>query len=130
LALAYAPASAQPAANTSRGFAGHEMLDAFGLVHMNGRLYDPLTGRFLSADPVVQELDNLQNLNRYSYVLNNPLSMTDPSGFSFLGKIGHFLGKHWQTIVQVAIKALYFVPGAQGFAFAIDVAFSFGSAFS
>jgi hypothetical protein len=46
---------------------------------MNGRVYDPVIGRFLSADPVLG--GGSQGLNRYSYVLNNPLSRTDPSGF-------------------------------------------------
>lgn len=66
-----------------RGFTGHEMLDDVGLVHMNGRLYDSALGRFCSADPIIQEGENDQNYNRYSYVLNNPMSNTDPSGFSF-----------------------------------------------
>jgi uncharacterized protein RhaS with RHS repeats len=53
---------------------------------MNGRIYDPQLGRFLSADVVVQFPGNLQSYNRFSYVLNNPLRFTDPSGFySFLG---------------------------------------------
>ena len=47
---------------------------------MNGRLYDPLLGRFLSPDNYVQEPFNTQNLNRYSYCLNNPVKYTDPSG--------------------------------------------------
>jgi RHS repeat-associated protein len=41
------------ATSTARGFTGHEMLDAVGLIHMNGRVYDPALGRFLSADPGV-----------------------------------------------------------------------------
>lgn len=64
------------------GFTGHEMLDELGLIHMNGRVYDPTIGRFLSADPFIQ--DNwfgTQAFNRYSYVQNNPLSYTDPSGY-------------------------------------------------
>jgi RHS repeat-associated protein len=69
-----------------RGFTGHEMLDEVGLVHMNGRIYDPIAGRFVSADPVIQSPYDLQNYNRYAYVLNNPLSLTDPSGFSFWTK--------------------------------------------
>jgi len=73
--------------STNRGYTGHEMLDEIGLVHMNGRIYDPEIGRVLSGDPVIQEPDNSQNYNRYSYVINNPLSFTDPSGFSFLKKI-------------------------------------------
>ena len=71
---------------TPRGFTGHEMLDDLGLVHMNGRIYDPLLGRFLSADLVVQAPGSLQSYNRYSYVMNNPLTLTDPTGFySILG---------------------------------------------
>ncbi len=69
--------------STDRGFTGHEQLDSVNLTHMNGRVYDPVIGRFLSPDPVVQAPDNTQSLNRYSYVLNNPLSYTDPSGFFF-----------------------------------------------
>ena len=65
-----------------RGFTGHEMLDELGLIHMNGRLYDPELGRFLQADPIIQNPLDGQNYNRYSYVGNNPLSYTDPSGFS------------------------------------------------
>lgn len=66
---------------TPRGFTGHEMLDDLGLVHMNGRIYDPLLGRFLSADLMVKNPANLQDYNRYSYVGNNPLSRVDPTGF-------------------------------------------------
>ena len=66
-----------------RGYTGHEHLDAFGLINMNGRVYDPYIGRFLSPDPLVQQPGNLQNYNRYSYVLNNPLKYTDPSGYSY-----------------------------------------------
>jgi len=66
---------------TTDGFTGHEMLDDFGLIHMNGRVYDPAIGRFLSADPFVQAPENSQSFNRYSYVMNNPLSLVDPSGY-------------------------------------------------
>jgi len=47
---------------------------------MNGRLYDPLAGRFLSADNSIQDPTNTQHYNRYSYCLNNPLKYSDPSG--------------------------------------------------
>src|SRR6185312_2110812 len=50
-------------------------------VHMNGRVYDPALGRFLSVDPVYQAPTNMQSLNPYSYVMNNPLSLVDPSGY-------------------------------------------------
>ncbi len=75
---------------TPRGYTGHEQLDNFGLVHMNGRIYDPKLGRFLSADPFVQDVGDLQSLNRYSYVRNNPLSYTDPTGY-FYHSSGGFL---------------------------------------
>ena len=65
-----------------RGFTGHEHLADLGLIHMNGRLYDPVIGRFLQADPIIQAPHNAQSHNRYAYVMNNPLSFTDPSGFS------------------------------------------------
>ncbi len=84
---------------TPRGFTGHEHLDGVGLIHMNGRVYDPMLGRFLSADPFVQFPKSTQGLNRYTYVNNNPLSFTDPSGFFFgfvrklIGKVTNFLNK-------------------------------------
>ncbi len=70
-----------PTPGTDRGFTSHEHLDLFTLVNMNGRIYDPLVGRFLSADPYMQMPEHTQGLNRYSYCFNNPLSYTDPSGF-------------------------------------------------
>jgi RHS repeat-associated protein len=69
---------------TLRGYTGHEQMDEVGLIHMGGRIYDPILGRFLQADPMVQAPENIQNLNRYSYVVNNPLNKTDPSGYIFL----------------------------------------------
>jgi len=65
----------------SRGYTGHEHLDPVGLIHMNGRVFDPELGRFLSPDPLIQAPDNTQSFNRYSYTFNNPLSYTDPSGY-------------------------------------------------
>ena len=64
-----------------RGFTGHEHLDRTGFIHMNRRVYDPRIGRFLSPDPVTQSPENGQNYNRYSYVFNNPLRYSDPSGY-------------------------------------------------
>ncbi len=63
-----------------RGFTGHEHLDNFDLINMNGRMYDPWLGRFLSPDNYVQAPTYSQNFNRYSYVMNNPLKYTDPDG--------------------------------------------------
>ncbi|TQF71264.1 RHS repeat-associated core domain-containing protein [Pseudoalteromonas luteoviolacea] len=63
------------------------------LVHMNGRIFDADTGRFMQADPFVQAPTNLQNYNAYSYVLNNPLSYTDPSGYFFKKLAGTLLSR-------------------------------------
>jgi RHS repeat-associated protein len=52
-----------------------------GMNHMNGRVEDAVTGRMLSADPNIPDPTNAQSYNRYSYVNNNPLTLTDPSGF-------------------------------------------------
>jgi RHS repeat-associated protein len=95
-------------ANYKRGFTGHEMLDDFGLIHMNGRIYDPELGRFLSADPYVQVPEYSQNFNRYSYVLNNPLTYTDPSG--------HKISGLWAAIamVVIAVVAWYVAPMVLG----------------
>ncbi|OWQ82896.1 hypothetical protein CDN99_27845, partial [Roseateles aquatilis] len=62
------------------GYTGHEQLDQLGLVHMNARLYDPMTGRHTSADPTVPDPKDQQAFNRFSYVLNNALAYTDPTG--------------------------------------------------
>ena len=65
-----------------RGYTGHEHLDVLNLINMNGRMYDPRLGRFLSPDPFIQSPTDPQNYNRYSYCLNNPLKYTDPYGES------------------------------------------------
>ena len=66
-----------------RGYTGHEHLPEFGLINMNGRMYDSVLGRFLSPDNYVQAADFSQSFNRYSYCINNPLKYTDPSGQYF-----------------------------------------------
>ncbi len=65
-----------------RGFTDHEHLDAQRVIHMNGRAYGYELGRFLSVDPFIVDPGNSQALNPYSYVLNNPVSNTDPSGYA------------------------------------------------
>jgi RHS repeat-associated protein len=54
---------------------------SMGLNHMNGRVDDAILGRFLSPDPHIPDPSNAQSYNRYSYVLDNPLTWVDPSGF-------------------------------------------------
>ncbi len=65
-----------------RGFTDHEHLDQAELIHMNGRVYDYNVGRFMSVDPFIHGLGGSQGINPYSYIMNNPLSGTDPSGYS------------------------------------------------
>ena len=69
---------------------------------MNGRIYDLTLGRFLQADPLVQAPSNSQNYNRYSYVLNNPISYTDPSGY-FFKQLNKMFGK-FAPFVSIAFQ--------------------------
>ncbi len=87
--------------NTDRGYTLHEHLDEVGVIHMNGRVYDPLIGRFMSADPFIQSPGNLQSYNRYAYVMNNPLAYTDPSGYL-----------SWKSVTKVFKVAAVVVIGA------------------
>ena len=105
---------------TNRGYTNHEQVDSMGLIHMNGRMYDSILARFISADPVVQAPLDMQSYNRYSYVRNNPLAYTDPTGYSWLSKeldrwgediryeLRHFdksvLQKHSGVIVSAVIS--------------------------
>lgn len=69
-----------PTLNIDRGYTMHEHLDEFGLINMNGRVYDPSVAQFLSPDPYIQDGGNWLNYNRYAYCYNNPTRYTDPSG--------------------------------------------------
>jgi RHS repeat-associated protein len=57
---------------TTRGFTGEEELSVSGLVHLNGRVYDPFLARFTSPDTVIEDPYNTQGWNRYTYVGNEP----------------------------------------------------------
>jgi RHS repeat-associated protein len=72
---------------TERGFTGHQHVDRLDFIHMNGRTYDPRLGRFMQADIVVQAPHDTQSYNRYSYLSNNPLNGTDPSGYFSLKEL-------------------------------------------
>jgi RHS repeat-associated protein len=63
-----------------RGYTGHEMLPEFGLINMNGRLYDNYIGRMLSPDEYSGQDGTSQSFNRYTYAFNNPLKYSDPGG--------------------------------------------------
>ena len=95
---------------TDRGFTNHEHLDEIGFIHMNGRVYDPTIGRFISADPYIQAEDNLQSYNRYAYVMNSPLTTNDPSGyFSFKKFVKSFV----KAAVVPTLKNVFNANAAQ-----------------
>ena len=64
-----------------RGFTVHEHLYNFSLINMNGRMYDPVTSSFLSADRYVQDPTSAMGFNRYAYCMYNPLRFVDPTGW-------------------------------------------------
>lgn len=105
---------------TTRGFTGQEELSVAGLVHLNGRVYDPLLARMTSPDPTVTDPGNPQGWNRYSYVGNDPLAFTDPNGFSWLSEFFHSVANFinsipiLRSIVQIAATIFLnaVLPGA------------------
>lgn len=81
-----------------RGYTGHEHLQSVMLIHMNGRIYDPVLHRFIQPDNFIQNPDDTQNYNRYAYVLNNPLKYVDINGESF----GSWWSANWKSVVTIA----------------------------
>jgi len=89
----------QSIANTTRrGYTGHEMLDNVALIHMNGRVLDPVLGRFLSADPYIDGPLSTQGWNRYAYVHGRVMSATDPSGYQMCKPTCYLTGHNIETI--------------------------------
>ena len=73
----------------------------------NGRMDDPILGRFIQPDPVVPDLANPQSLNRYSYVKNNPLTYTDPDGhWGLAALLG--ISNPWLLLGYGAAEACYY----------------------
>lgn len=102
-----------------RGFTGHEHLYGFGLINMNGRMYDPVLGSFLSPDNYIQSPDNSQSFNRYAYCLNNPLRYVDLSGEFLTWSIN----QHGFSI------GLNFTPAFCPLGFGINVSWANGGSF-
>ncbi|MEP7097713.1 MAG: RHS repeat-associated core domain-containing protein, partial [Dokdonella sp.] len=115
---------------THHGFTGHEMMDATDLIHMNGRIYDPRLARFIQADPFVSNAANLQSYNRYSYVLNNPMMTTDPTGYWGHRQQGYV---RQAVAIVIAVYTGYYYSGAalagSGDAVATEVAAGFASGY-
>ena len=97
-------------ATTRHGYTGHEQVDALGIIHMGGRIYDPKIGRFLQADPFIQAPGNSQSLNRYSYVFNNPMAYTDPTGYWGAREQG------WLKVVVAVVASVVTYGAASGWA--------------
>ncbi|MCK9453178.1 MAG: RHS repeat-associated core domain-containing protein, partial [Bacteroidales bacterium] len=97
-----------------RGFTGHEHLSQFGLINMNGRVYDPFLARFLSPDPYVQAPDYSQNYNRYSYAWNNPLKYTDPSGEFIFTALAILTGQLWALPITIGADIGAITGGIRG----------------
>ena len=91
---------------TNRGYTGHEHIEETKLIHMNARLYDPSIARFLSADSIIPDMYDTQAFNRYSYVKNNPLKYTDPSGHSWLSKAFKKITKYMNIVITVLVVAV------------------------
>jgi len=94
----------------NRGYTGHEHLDAFSIINMNGRVYDPLTAMFFSPDPYVQAPDSWLNYNRYGYCYGNPLKYTDPSGEFFFYLIPN-IGWDRNGGITIGLTAGLGIPG-------------------
>jgi RHS repeat-associated protein len=95
--------------STDKKFTG-QRLDLTGLYYYNARYYDANIGRFISPDTIISNPSDPQSLNRYSYVLNNSLKYTDPTGnWPDWGKIGSFfkgVGKAILVKVYVALQVI------------------------
>lgn len=117
-----------PSSIVSRGFTGHEHMDEFTLINMNGRVYDPVLGRMLSPDNYVQAPGLTQSFNRYSYTLNNPLSYTDPSGESWAPIIGWaIMTLAYNYAVNVKSNGMVWWPGDwTTFSFHTQINMAFG----
>jgi len=102
---------------TREGFTGQTGDGSTGLIYYGARYYDPVIGRFIQPDPIIPNVFNPQNLNRYTYVLNDPLNRIDPTGnFSFASfgsavwggissaasAVGNFLGNAWGSLVDAS----------------------------
>ena len=88
----------------------HEHIDEMGIINMNGRIYDPLIGRFMSADPYIQAPDDLQSHNRYAYVMNNPLNLDDPSGYFSISRAWKRAWKNPIFKAVLGIAVAFYAP--------------------
>jgi len=91
---------------TARTYTGQAVDEATGLMFYNARWYDPALGRFISADPVVSEPGNPQSLNRFAYVLGNPLRYVDPTGHFSPEQLAEWFGENWRDLFSAEWQTL------------------------
>jgi len=97
-------------AEPSKRFTGKEFDPETGLLYYGGRYYDAKLARFITPDPFVAAPGNPQSLNRYAYVLNNPVNLVDPSGF-FWKRIGKFFEDFWKVKLGIGRHVIPVVAG-------------------
>jgi RHS repeat-associated protein len=102
--------SPAPTPLIDRGFTFHEHYYDLKLINMQGRMYDPVPGRFLSPDPFTQAPEYTQSYNRYSYAFNNPLLFTDPSGFVAIDDTIGQDGRIYETFTEPDLNGVKPIP--------------------
>lgn len=118
----WAQSDSRPGHIVTRGYTMHEHIDAFNIINMNGRVYDPLTAQFFSPDPYIAISDDWRSYNRYAYCLDNPFNFVDPSGenpvlialIAGLIEGGINLASNWDKIDNVQDAVGYFASGFAG----------------
>lgn len=93
-------------------FTGQRADKSTGLYFYNARYYDPTLGRFTQPDPTVQHPTDPQDLNRYAYARNNPITLIDPSGYGWLRKLFAFIGAAIATVLMPEGAGLWWTLAA------------------
>ncbi|MCR4308079.1 MAG: hypothetical protein NUV80_05980 [Candidatus Berkelbacteria bacterium] len=97
---------------TKHKYTSQELDIETGLYYYNARYYDPELGRFISADTIVPDPTNPQALNRYSYVLNNPLKYTDPSGHGWFKRLRKAVSRVFRSVKKIYSKPIFRIASA------------------
>ena len=84
--------------SATRGYTGHEHMNGVCLINENARVYDPLLGRFMAPDDVIADIYDGQGLNRYTYVDNRPMTLTDPTGHQMEWLDAYGLGENIKAV--------------------------------
>ena len=103
------PTQTQGSSSQPFQFTG-EQRDATGLIYLRARMYDPTIGRFLMRDPLVGTIQSPFSLHRYTYVGNNPVSATDPSGLKAQLLRQFQQGVQYEYTIQACRTVLVVVP--------------------